>query len=75
MEWAHADACHLAVYDSRLGRTEERAGDALLAVWPCQNSSFEQKDLDIVRLARGLSGLCSHFSPVSQHFSSPFPGA
>jgi hypothetical protein len=58
------DSVKAFVIDTRLGTREEAAHEQLLASWPVAASQVPQGDFDVVRLARGSIGLCSHFQQV-----------
>lgn len=57
------DHVKLCVIDMRLGRREENPEEQLLASWSFR-AQTESAMMDVVRLARGSLGFCSHFQTV-----------
>jgi hypothetical protein len=54
----------ISLIDIRLGKREDNADEQLLGAWSFRPDQSANEALDIVRLARGSIGLCSHFSKV-----------
>ena len=55
----------VTVFDSRLGQSEENHDESIIAFWPMQGDVINAKESALVRAARGILGLCSHFDEVS----------
>lgn len=60
---ASDDQVKICVIDLRLGKHEENPEEQLLGAWSYRQQT-ESAMMDIVRLARGSIGLCSHFQTV-----------
>lgn len=58
------DHVKICVIDVRLGKHEENTEEQLLGAWSYRPQT-ESAMMDIVRLARGSMGFCSHFQTVS----------
>lgn len=60
------------MFDVRLGRREDSPEEQVLALWPPSPADISQKDFDVVRLARGVLGLCTHFTQAAECESITF---
>lgn len=62
------DHVKICVIDLRLGKHEENPEEQLLGAWSYRPQT-ESAMMDIVRLARGSIGFCSHFQTVGSFIS------